>query len=96
MSSLEQSDAEAAAVQKTPNRVTLDDIKAKIASASYFTAAQAVDALKQPVHPALTVLTICIVVTDTGFTIIADNAALHGSTITHNTTLAPAPVKKKQ
>lgn len=34
-SSLEVSDAEAAAVQKTPNRVTLDSIKAGVESVEY-------------------------------------------------------------
>lgn len=62
LSSLEMGDAAAAAVQKTPNRVTLDSIKAKIAHVQY-------------INPAVIPhLTIAVVLTDAGFAVIGTSA----------------------
>lgn len=85
MSSLEQSDKEAAAVQQPGHpRVTLDDIKANIASADYVNAFDAVNHSRAiPVPPgepvatapqALRVLTLCIATTQAGFTIVGKSA----------------------
>lgn len=72
-SSLEVSDGQAAAVAVAP-RVTLDDIKAAIASEYRFTAEQAVGALGYPVAPPLQLLSICILVLKNGFTVIGKSA----------------------
>lgn len=72
MSSLEEGDRAAAAVQKTPHRVTLDSMKAKIGAEYYFTAAEAVG--NAPVAEPLKTLTICILVTTSGFTLIGKSA----------------------
>lgn len=62
MNSLETSDAQAASVQKTPNRVTLDSLKALIAS-------------EQFVHPdAAQHVTVCILTLTNGFTVIGHSA----------------------
>lgn len=85
MSSLEQGDAEAAAVQKPGHpRVTLDDIKANIDSVDYVNAFEAANHARAiPVPPgepvatapqALRVLTLCLVVTKAGFTIVGKSA----------------------
>jgi len=78
MSSLEQSEAEAAAVAVAP-RVTLDQIKAAISQQYTFTAAEAVTAMgaPRPTDPSpdpLLVLTVCIMVMDNGFTVIGKSA----------------------
>lgn len=75
--SLEQGDKEAAAVQKPGHpRVTLDDIKANIAKEHYFTGGAAIAALGHPTDPnsPFDVLTICLVSTKAGFTIIGKSA----------------------
>lgn len=72
MDGLEAGDAAAAAVAKTPNRVSLDDIKAKIVAEYVFTADHAVSGA--PVHASLKVLTVCIVVMQNGFTVIGKSA----------------------
>lgn len=77
--SLEQSDKEAAAVATAP-RVTLDMIKDNIAAQYGFTAAQAIEGMnavntmQAPVSDALKLLSICILVTRSGFVLIGTSA----------------------
>lgn len=73
--SLEQSDKEAGAVAKAP-RVTLDDIRAAVASEYTFTADKAVAALGMPIagNSPLAVLTICLITTKNGFTVVGKSA----------------------
>ena len=71
--SLEHEDAEAAAVAVAP-RVTLDSMKAKIAAEYVFTGDQAAAAIGAPVHQALGLLTVCILVMDNGYTLIGKSA----------------------
>lgn len=75
-SSLEASDAAAAAVQKTPNRVSLDDLKAQIAVSHVFNAFQAIEAIgaADENDAPLKALTVCILVLKNGFTIIGKSA----------------------
>lgn len=62
MGSLETTDAESAAVQKTPNRVTLDSLKAKVEREEY-------------IHPeCLPTLTVCVLLLSNGFTIVGKSA----------------------
>lgn len=62
MSSLEISDQEAAAVQKTPNRVTLDYIKSRIKSVEY-------------IRPeTVSTLTIAVLTYENGFTFTGESA----------------------
>lgn len=62
MGSLETTDAESRAVQKTPNRVSLDSIKGKIASEEYF-------------HPkCLPTMTICVLEMSNGYAVIGQAA----------------------
>jgi hypothetical protein len=62
MGSLETTDAESLAVQKTPNRVSLDSMKAKIIAEEYF-------------HPeCLPCLTVCVLQVVNGFTIVGKAA----------------------
>lgn len=72
MNGLESSDAAAAAVQKTPNRVSLADIEGKIAAQYIFTADKAIG--EAPAVDSLKVLTICIIVMQNGFTVIGKSA----------------------
>jgi len=81
MNSLEAGDREAAAVQKTPHRVTLDQLQAKIATEYTFTADAAVRTLtgaaaagQAPGVEQLKTLTICILVTTSGFTLLGKSA----------------------
>lgn len=77
------------AAKSTHPRVSLDDMKAKIAATHYFTAAQAIVALGQPLpgtpvldetgkavatNSPLDLLTICILLMQNGFTIIGKSA----------------------
>jgi hypothetical protein len=71
-SSLEVTDREAQAVAKAP-RVKLQDINDAIAAEYIFTADKALGE-GIPVHPALDVLTICLVVMKNGFTVIGKSA----------------------
>lgn len=73
-SQLEITDAESAAVQKTPNRVTLDFLKSEIAAQYVFNAYDAIDLLQMPAHGALKPLTVCVLVMKNGFTIIGKSA----------------------
>ena len=73
MSSLQQSDAEAAAHAVAP-RVTLADIEGAIAERHEFTAGQALSAMGAPHNEPLSILSICIVVMSNGFTIIGKSA----------------------
>lgn len=60
--SLQASDDAAAAVQKTPNRVTLDSMKAKIISIEY-------------IYPeSIEHMTICVLITENGFSLIGKTA----------------------
>jgi hypothetical protein len=59
---LEADDAAAAAVQKTPNRVTLDDLKAKIVEVSYF----------NPAHSPH--VTVAVALTENGFNVVGMSA----------------------
>lgn len=62
MGSLETTDAESAAVQKTPHRVTLDSMIAKIAEEEY-------------IHPAcLPHMTICVLRLTNGFALVGKSA----------------------
>lgn len=58
----------------THPRVSLDDINNAIASENYFQAGEAASALGQPTSPPLDLLTICILTTRSGFTIIGKSA----------------------
>lgn len=71
-SSLQITDNESAAVQKTPNRVSLQSMEDKIAAEYCFTADKAVG--DSPIMESLKVLTICIVVMQNGFTVIGKAA----------------------
>lgn len=71
--SIETTEAESAAVAKAPNeRVSLESMKAKIAAQYEFTADQAVN--EAPVHEALKLLSVCILVMKNGFTVIGKSA----------------------
>ena len=74
MESLEVSDSQAAAVAKAP-RVTLDDIKSSIKVAYYTTAAAAIDEVKdKDIDKAMSLLTVCFVVTQNNFIVIGKSA----------------------
>lgn len=70
--SLEAEDREAGAVATAP-RVTLASMEAKIAARYDFTADKALGE-GIPVHDALKLLSICIIVTNSGFTLIGKSA----------------------
>lgn len=79
--SLEASDQAAAEVQKTPNRVTLEALTAKIGAEYFFTAEQAIlgasvgaDRPTPPIVPALKILTICVITTQNGFVLLGKSA----------------------
>lgn len=72
MDSLQTTDAEANAVAMAP-RVALSDIEAAIAAVYHMTADKAVGP-DVPDHPALRLLSICIVVMRNGFTVIGKSA----------------------
>jgi len=72
MNSVQLTDQMSQAVAKTPNRVSLDDIKASIAAEYFITGDQAVNGA--PTMASLHVLTICILVMKNGFTIIGKAA----------------------
>lgn len=59
---------------RTAPRVSLADIEANIVAAHTFTAGVALEALDNPVHPAFDLLTICLLVTRNGFTLIGKSA----------------------
>lgn len=62
MESLKLTDAQSAAVQKTPNRVTLESMVAKIEREEYL-------------HPeALPSMTICVILLKNGFTLVGKSA----------------------
>lgn len=71
-SSLQVTDAQSAAVQKTPNRVSLQDIESKIAAEYTFTADNAVGLA--PVVDSLKILTISVIVMKNGFSVIGKSA----------------------
>jgi hypothetical protein len=73
MSSLQQSDAEAAAVAVAP-RVSLADMEAKIAARYDFTAGKALEALGMPTLEECNILSVCILVMRNGFTVIGKSA----------------------
>lgn len=55
-------------------RVSLDDMRAKIAGENYFTAGEAAEALGQPAAASHHLLTLCILTMKNGFTIIGKSA----------------------
>lgn len=79
--SLEESDRLAASVQKTPHRVTLDALTAKIGAEYFFTADQAILGAANiaenpvpPLVPALKILTVCVITTQNGFVVVGKSA----------------------
>lgn len=72
MDSLKVSDDAAAAVQKTPNRVSLQSMEDKIAAEYTFLASNALQ--EAPIHESLKILTVCIIVMKNGFTVIGKSA----------------------
>lgn len=75
MDSLKTTDEAAAAVQQVGHpRVSLADIEANIAAEYTFTGDTVAEAMGSPVHPSLSVLTICVLVLCNGFTIIGKSA----------------------
>lgn len=72
MSSLQQSDDEAAAVATAP-RVTLASMEAKVSEKYFVTAAEAIGQNPSQGGP-LAILTICIVVLENGFTLLGKSA----------------------
>jgi hypothetical protein len=77
LSSLEVQDRECAAVSTAP-RVTLDSMKARIASEHYFTAGDAASALGQPKvrGSSLDRLTFCVLVLDNGINMTGESACV--------------------
>lgn len=71
--SLERTEKECAAAATEP-RVSLNDIEAAISNRYHFTADDAVISLGMPAVPALSVLSICLLVMHNGFTIIGKSA----------------------
>ena len=71
MDSLRLTDDASRAVQKTPNRVSLDSMVEKIAEEHYATADQAFTASEVP---ATRVLTLCLLVMKNGFMVIGKSA----------------------
>lgn len=75
MDNLQATDDAARAVQKTPNRVSLADIEARIVEERIFLASNAVESLFATVpHESLKVLTLCLLVLDNGFTVVGKTA----------------------
>lgn len=74
MTSLETTDAEAKAVQKTPNRISLDFIKSEIKASYILNAHEAVENSDMPAIDDLKPLTICVLVMKNGFTVIGKSA----------------------
>ena len=79
--SLEDIDKASAAVQKTPHRVTLDQLNARVGAEYFFTAAEAIEGSAQvrgapqpPLVPALRIMTICVIVTTSGFVVVGKSA----------------------
>lgn len=62
------------AAKSTHPRVSLDSMKAKIATEAYFTAGDAGDALGIPTHDAARLLTLCIITMQNGFTLVGKSA----------------------
>lgn len=71
--SLEATEKECAEGRTAP-RVSLDEIKANIAAEAYFTAGEVGVALNIPMHEAASLLTICILTVENGFTLIGKSA----------------------
>lgn len=74
MSDSLQATEDYSAARATHPRVSLDDIKDNIAAENYFTAGAALQALGQPCSQAHDLLTICILTTFNGFTVIGKSA----------------------
>lgn len=70
---LNATEAECAAGRTAP-RVSLDDIKANIASEMFVVGGDIAEICEAPKHPSLDVLTICLLVLRNGFTIIGKSA----------------------
>lgn len=73
MDSLQVTENASAAVATHP-RVSLDSIKGKIAAEYFMNGRAAVEALGMPGHESLSVMTICILVMENGFTVIGKTA----------------------
>lgn len=80
MDSLKVTDELSKSVQKTPNRVALDDIESAIAAEFTINAGQTLWSVQgnpdlvTPIPSSLRVLTICILVMKNGFTVIGKSA----------------------
>lgn len=76
MSSIETDNAAAAAVQKSPSRVSLDDIEAAIVYETSFTGDELADDAPQPAEAvaSLSVLSVHLIVMRNGFTVIGKSA----------------------
>lgn len=73
MQSLELNEQQSASVAKSHNtRVSLDDIKSNIAAEYTFRADTALQ--QAPIHDTLKLLTICILVTKNGFSVVGKSA----------------------
>ena len=75
---LEVSEAEAAAIAKSPNRVSLASIEKRIVG-EYYMRGKDVFGLQEAHEDALGLLTICILVTETGFTFVGKSAPVEPS-----------------
>lgn len=73
MDSLRIGDEEARAVQKTPHRVSLDSMEAKIAGEYSFTLDKAISP-GAPVLRGMEVMTVCVIVMRNGFMVIGKSA----------------------
>jgi hypothetical protein len=75
---LEVSEAEAAAIAKSPNRVSLASIEKKIVGEFYFRGSDLL-ADSDLLASALGLLTICVLVTETGFTFVGKSAPVEAA-----------------
>ena len=72
MDSLRMTDDASRAVQKTPHRVSLDSMEAKIAGEYSFTLDKALPGV--PLLPGMEVMTVCVIVMRNGFMVIGKSA----------------------
>lgn len=73
---LEKSDQEAAAVATGP-RVTYDDLKASTAAVAFLNAGDAAIRCGQEATPSMHLLTLCILTTTNGFTVVGKSACAY-------------------
>ena len=74
MDSLRIGDEQAAAVQKTPNRVSLDHIESSIGAEYTFTLGAAIEALDMPALDGLAVMAVHVIVMSNGFIVIGKSS----------------------